>query len=265
MKTLTLAGVLLISAISAKAQPSVISGGIVNAASFAAGQPVAPGSLVAIFGSGLASGLLQSSTVPLSANLGGTSVSINGVPAPLLFVSTGQVNAQMPWDVFPPGVTSGTVNVVVTSPQGSSVPMPVTIAASGPGIFSIPAGAGYAVAVNNADGSVAAPQGTIPGIVTHPAKVGDALILYANGLGAVDSTPADGDASFDQIRNTLAVPIVLIGGAQAQVLFSGLTPQFPGVNQVNVVVPNTASGPAVPLQFQMGGITTTNQVVIAIQ
>ncbi|MBV8845965.1 MAG: hypothetical protein JO307_24410 [Bryobacterales bacterium] len=255
----------LLLAVSASAQPSIFTGGVVNAASFAAAQPVAPGSLIAIFGNSLADSLLSSDTVPWSANLGGASVSVNGAPIPLSFVSTGQINAQMPWNALPPGVTSGTVNVSVQNTHGASVSVPVNVGPAAPGIFSIPAGAGYAVAVNNRDGSVAAPPGAISGIVTHPAAVGDVLILYATGLGAVDNTPANGAASLDMVRNTLAVPTVLIGGNSAQVLFHGLSPQFPGVNQINLVVPQVSSGSSVPIQLQMGNITSTNQVVIAIQ
>jgi len=265
MRTTIIFLALLLAAISASAQPSIFTDGVVNAASFAAGQPVAPGSLIAIFGNALADALLSADTVPWSANLDGASVSINGVSVPLSFVSTGQINAQMPWDALPAGVTSGTVNVLVNNTHGSSVSVPVNVGPAAPGIFSIPAGAGYAVAVNNADGSVAAPFGMISGITTHPAAVGDVLILYATGLGPVDSPPANGAASLDMTRNTLAVPTVLIGGNAAQVLFHGLSPQFPGVNQMNLVVPQVASGASVPIQIQMNGITSTNQVVIAIK
>jgi len=95
--------------------PAVNVNGTVNAASFAPDQPVAAGSLVAIFGTQLATGLAAADTVPLSTTLGGTSVTINGIPAPLDFVTTGQINAQVPFNVFPDGVTtSGSVNVVVT-------------------------------------------------------------------------------------------------------------------------------------------------------
>lgn len=245
------------------AQPVVFDGGVLNGASFVKGQAVTPGSLVSIFGSSLAATLTPGDSIPLSATIDGTSVTFNGVSAGLYFVSAGQVNAQLPWDVLPPGVTSGTVNVVVMNQGVPSAPIAVQVAAVAPGIFSIPNGAGYAVAIN-ADGSLAAPMGAIPGINTHPANVGDALILYANGLGAVDSTPADGAASLDQLRHTVATPTVLVGGQQAQVLFSGLTPQFPGVNQINFIVPQVPPGNSIPLQLQMGGITSTDQVTIAV-
>jgi uncharacterized protein (TIGR03437 family) len=58
---------------------------------------------------------------------------------------------------------------------------------------------------------------------------------------------------------------VLIGDVPAKVLFSGLAPQFVGVYQLNVVVPQVSAGSAVPLQIQMGGITSTNATTIAIQ
>jgi uncharacterized protein (TIGR03437 family) len=57
----------------------------------------------------------------------------------------------------------------------------------------------------------------------------------------------------------------MVGGAGSNVLFSGLTSGFPGVYQVNFVIPQVASGPAVPLQIQMGGITTPNTTNIAVQ
>ena len=169
------------------------------------------------------------------------------------------MNAQLPWNL-----AAGVANVVVTNSNGSSAPVSLQVAAQGPGVFSIPSGAGFAVAIN-ADGSLAAPAGAIPGIATHPARVGDTLIVYANGLGAVSPAVANGAASLDTLRRTNATPAVLIGGRQAVLAFSGLTPQFPGINQINLVVPQVTSGASIPLQIQMGGITSTDQVVIAIQ
>jgi uncharacterized protein (TIGR03437 family) len=227
---------------------------------------------VAIFGTGLAASTLVGDTVPLSASLGATAVFFNGEQAPVYFVSAGQINAQLPWDLLA-GATSGTVNVTVQNGASTSIPMAVQLAALAPAIFSIPAGAGYAVAINQ-DGTIAAPPGAIPGLTTHPANPGDALILYANGLGPVGvpgpsglilSPPAVGAASLDATRFTLTTPTVLIGGTPVQPFFSGLTPQFVGINQINFFVPAVAPGSAIPIQLVEGGITSTDQVVIAIQ
>ena len=116
------------------------------------------------------------------------------------------------------------------------------------------------------NGSLAAPVGAIAGVACAPAVVGDFIQIYATGLGPVDIPLADGAISLDQIRRTLANPTVLVGGVPVTPSFSGLSPFFVGVNQVNVQIPaNAPRGNAIPLQIQVGGITTTNQVTIAIQ
>ena len=255
----------------ALAQPTVDSGGVLNNASYAKNQAVAPGSVVSIFGSGMAAAPLDFDTVPLSATIGSTTVFFNGEPAALYWVSGGQVNAQLPWDLLANGVTSGTVNVTVQNGAVTSAPVPVQLAALAPGIYSLPDGIGYAAAVNNADGSIAAPVGAIPGVNTHPAHVGDTLILYATGLGPVSidgqtsSPPPLGAPASDATRYTLTVPTLLIGGTQAQILYSGLMQELVGINQVTFVVPAVTPGSSIPIQLVEGGVTSTDQVVIAIQ
>src|SRR5205823_2495204 len=148
-------------------QPSVSPGGIVNAASFVAGQPVAPGSVVAIFGQQLALQLGQADTVPWSKSLGNVSVTFNGVTAPLQFVSPGQINAQVPWEAFPTG--AGSANIVVTNNGASSSPQAVVVNPIVPGIFQF---SGHALAVNVTDptsaryGTISAPSGSIAGLTT---------------------------------------------------------------------------------------------------
>jgi uncharacterized protein (TIGR03437 family) len=254
---------------AAWAQAPVISaGGVANGASFglAPNAAVTSGSLISVFGTNLASTTTAADSIPLSDNLGGVSVTIGGFPAPLNFVchlcvgGTGdQLNIQMPWEV-----QGSSAPVVVTNNGSSSAPASVAVAQFNPGIFSVNNGVGVAIAFF-LDGALAAPSGSIPGLTTRPAKAGDVLQILATGLGAVDSTPADGANSLDKLRNTVTQPTVLVGGTPAAVTFSGLSPQFVGVNQVNAQVPSgTATGNTVPLQFQIGGLTTTNQVTIAV-
>ena len=114
------------------------------------------------------------------------------------------------------------------------------------------------------DGTLAWPAGAVPGLTTHPAKIGDSVIVYATGLGAVANPPADGENSLDQLRPNLVTPQVMIGGVSAQVGFAGLSPQFVGVNQINVTVPNVAPGNSVPFQIVLGGITTSDSVTMAV-
>jgi uncharacterized protein (TIGR03437 family) len=250
--------------------PTVVSGGVVNGASFAKGQPVSPGGLVSIFGTGLVSQLATADTIPLSSSLHGVIVTFADLPAaPLLAVIPGvagqsddQINAQLPWEI---GSGTGVVNVMVTNGNGTSIPIAVNFAPSMPGIFTSAAGGQlYAIAVNSSDSSLAWPQ-SLASSGSHPAKAGDVLIIYATGLGAVDHAPVDGGIP-SQLANTLAKPTVLFGGVAGEVQFSGLAPQFVGVNQLNVQVPaGVKSGSAVPLQIQVDSFTSTNQAVVAIQ
>ena len=241
--------------------PTISQGGISNAANGI--SPVTPGSLVSIYGTNLAGGLAQADSIPLSTSLSSVSVSFNGIPAPLLFVSSGQVNAQVPWNVLSSG-TSGTASVVVTRNGQQSSAQTVQVGPFSPGIF---AAGNIAIAIN-ADGTLAAPAGAIPGVATRPAIVNDpgGLVILCTGLGAVNPPATTGAASLDALRYANTAPTVLVGGQPATVVFAGLSPQFVGVNQINVALPpGTPTGNAVPLQIQVGGITTTNTVTIAVQ
>jgi uncharacterized protein (TIGR03437 family) len=246
--------------------PAISAGGVVNAGSFDPGKPLAPGSLVAIFGNQLAPSLAQADTVPLSTSLANVSVSINGIAAPLDFVSAGQINAQIPYEVLAPG-TNGTVNVTVTNNGVPSAPEPIVVNQVAPGVFSVN---GHAIAIIATDpkdpryGTLAAPAGSIPGLTTSPAHANDVLIVYATGLGTVTPAVQSGHDSLDQLRTTTVTPTVLIGNAPSTVAFSGLTPQFPGVYQLNVGVPQVAAGNAVPLQVQVNGLTSPPTATIAI-
>ena len=245
--------ILLLAALAFAQAPVVSPGGVVNAASF--DPVVAPGALVSIFGANFAAMPAQAAIIPLPLSLGGASVRFNGVSAPLLYVSSGQINAQLPWEVS----SSGSVTVVVTTSAGSSAPQAVQIGAFSPGIFAVQ---GYAVAFQ-VDGSLAAPSGSIS-TTAHPARQSEDLQILATGLGPTNPPGVTGNDSLDAMRSTTATPIVLIGNISARVTFSGLSPQFVGVYQVNVVIPPDAPiGDAVPLQIQIGGRTSV-QTKIAV-
>ncbi|MBZ5723764.1 MAG: hypothetical protein LAP87_02100 [Acidobacteriia bacterium] len=239
--------------------PAVAAGGVLNAASNATGQPVAPGSLVSIYGSHLADALIQASSVPLLTKLGNTSVTFNGIAAPLCFVSSGQINAQVPWEV-----TGSTADMVVTNGGAPSAPVSVPLTTAGPGIFVT---GSQAIAYGNWDYVFAAAPGAIPGLITHPARIRDpaTLVILATGLGPVDLPVETGNsAPIDGIlRRTVTTPVVKVGGVQAQVVFSGMS-TYVGVYQINIVIqPGTPTGDAVPLTITMNGITS-NAPTIAV-
>ncbi len=264
-----LLAILVLSGAAFAQVPSVSAGGVLNGASYDGTMPVTPGSLISIFGSNLAAGTATADSIPLSTSLGNVSVTINGISAPLNGVfhesTFDQLNAQLPWNV-----PAGTAQVVVTNSQGvMSAPQNVLVGQFSPGIFTTNgAGTGQAIAINYPDYSYAAPAGSIPGASTRPAVVGDpnGIIIYATGLGAVNPAVANGAAaSASPVSYTNTAPVVLVGGVQAQVTFSGLAPGFVGLNQLNVVLPsNTPTGNAVSLQIQVGGLTSSSQVTMAV-
>jgi uncharacterized protein (TIGR03437 family) len=244
--------------------PAVPANGLVNGASFQVGAPVAAGSLVSIFGTDLSSSIASADTVPLSTNLGNATVTFQtpsaSFTAPLLYTQGSQINAQVPWELAPGAGTLDTVNVVVVNNGISSPPTPVTISSGAPGIFVV----GTLAVVTNLDGTLTWATGAVAGIDSHPAKAGDIVVVYATGLGAVDSPIADGANSLDKLRHTLVTPTVLIGGVSSQVQFSGLNPGFVGLNQINVVIPSVPPGNTIPIQIQMGTFTSPANATIAV-
>jgi uncharacterized protein (TIGR03437 family) len=249
----------------ALAQPTVPAGAVVNGASFVNGLPVAPGSLISIFGTGLAARPAAADTVPLSTTLGGVTVEFQtaagtNIKAPLLYVQSDQVNAIVPWDLLL-GEKAATVNVVVTNGSQSSAPVAVKAAEFSPAIFAI----GTLAAAQNTDGSLAQPDGSIPGRTTHPAKIGDTVVIYATGLGPVFPAVADGAKPPDgTLVNSLHKPGVLFKGHSAEISFSGLSPQFVGVYQLNVIVPDVVPGDKIPLQLVLGGVASPSAITIAV-
>ena len=231
----------------------VSSGGVVNAASYSA--PVAPGSIVAVFGSFPLASPIPVTAFPIPTNLGGLSLQFAGAPlAPLFYANSGQVNAQIPWELA--GQAQTTISTSVNSQ--TSVPQTLSLAAYAPGIFT----------VNG--------EGTGPGAIldsnyqlvsaANPTTAGAIVQIYCTGLGPVSNQPATGASSpLSPLASTPTWPTVTIGGAPATVQFSGLTPGDVGLYQVNAQVPAAApKGNVVPLAISIGG-ATSNTVTIAVQ
>ncbi|HYW42168.1 MAG TPA: hypothetical protein VE959_04885 [Bryobacteraceae bacterium] len=265
------------AAYSQTQSPAIAAGGVLNGASFdKTGQPIAPGSLVSIFGTNLSAATLSADSIPLSTSLSGVTVTFNGISAPLEDVvhqpgSFDQINAQVPWELLSaiPSGAGATVNaqVVVTLNGMTSAPATASIGNAAPGIFTFPGGIGQAVAYGNVDGAIAAPSGAGLPFPSHPAKIGDpaTLVILATGLGAVNNpVPTGGVPPAGVLSTTLITPTVLVGGVPAQVVFSGLSP-YVGVYQLNIVIAaGTPTGDAVSLQIQMNGVTSRNDVTIAV-
>ena len=207
---------------------------------------------------------MSAANLPLPTTLNGVSVQINGTSVPLIFVSPNQINFQFPWELI--NQTLVTITVTVSGTVGPA--LSVALNAAGPGIFVLnsPGPAQGIVQISNTT-IFAAPEGSITGVQTRPATRGvEFLTIYCTGLGDVNNRPANGAAaSATTLSTTKATPTVTIGGVSATVSFSGLTPGFVGLYQVNAQVPaNAPTGNAVPLIINLGGIAS-NTVTIAVQ
>jgi uncharacterized protein (TIGR03437 family) len=217
----------------------------VNGASFASGAAVAAGSLVSLFGTNIGPAASASaSSLPLPYTLGGYQVKIGGLLAPLLYVSSGQINCQIPFELA--GQTSA--QVIVSNATATSSPATVNLASAAPGIF---VGAGTQGAVLNQDYSANS--------AANPAARGSVVQIFATGQGAVSNTPSDGAAApSSPTANTPTNPVVAIGGLPAVVQFSGLAPAFVGLWQVNATVPTGVTpGAAVTLTISLNGLSNT--------
>ena len=215
-----------------------------------------------LFGEGLADEIIVVDTVPLPLELGGVSVELNGILAPLIFVSPNQINFQTPWELQ----ADTKATVVVRNNGDESLPAKVFIAPFNPGIFTTTqTGSGQAAVLIANTAILAAPEGSIPGAATRPVKVGGFISIFAAGLGAVDNRPPSGDASgASPLARTKTNPVITIGGVEAGLVFSGLAPGFVGLYQVNAeVAAGTPTGDAVELVLS-SGLAPSNAVTIAV-
>lgn len=223
------------------AQAPVVSS-VLNAASFvtppAIGHAVAPGSLASIFGQNLATSTVTGSA-PYGTSLGGTSVTVSGIPAPLLYVSPTQINFQVPSEIVLP-VEGGSyieAPLVVSTGSGLSGPFNIDVYWYGPGIFTLGGdGCGAAAILNvRPDGNVSLNS------PSNSAAPGDYLEIFGTGLGptatsAVDGMPSSGPdstAPTSVVFGSVPPPFLTYSG----VPYAGRAPGLVGVDQVNVQVP----------------------------
>ncbi len=245
----------------------------VSAATFLPGVSVAAGSLTSVFGVNLSAETAAASAIPLPTELGGSFVEIgvDEVRAPLVFVSPGQFNLQIP-PATPTGVQQLHVRMAETDEliAGGFA----GVAGVRPGLFTLSQnGVGFAVAVNQ-DGTFNSPE--------NPAPRGSVITLYGTGQGPTNPAVAAGEAPPSGVlANTTAIPkqtaieclqpnamCVVMANKIAETQFSGLAPNFVGLWQLNVKVPEGADflgGPLVEIKAVVNQVTTNDKVFISTQ
>ena len=237
--------------------PVLFDGGVVNNASFALSPaPVAPGSIAALFGANLNDGsnILFSSFGPdgkLVTTLGGASVTVEDLPAPLFYSTPGQLGIQIPYELS----TNAAAKVQVTVDGVKSAVITIPIDGLAPGLFTTTQDGKGAAAALHSDGKtlVSAAQ---------PAKPGEIITLFGTGLGLLSPALATGVPS--KGNTTTVAPAVMVDGAPAVVKFSGAAPGFVGLNQINIQVPAaTRAAPDIPVVLDIAG-KTSNTITIAV-
>lgn len=241
---------------AARPKPTIAS--VVNGAGFGAGA-VAPGSIATIFGEALAdySGSLRGLPVPEALKHASVTFDFpeNKLSAAgrLFFVSSGQINVQIPWELA--GLNFAVVKARIGDAYSETVQLDLADAA--PGIFDYPSGNLRFGIVTHADGSLATPA--------NPARSGAAAVIYMTGNGPLDAAQATGEAaSTTSLARTRQTPVVRIGGRQAKVAFSGLTPGFVGLYQVNATIPAGLPGGNLELTVAVNGIAG-NTVMLPVR
>lgn len=234
-------------------QPAIQTGGVVNAASGQLGSGVAPGSYISIFGAALADTTLIYSTTYLPLSLAQVSVGFDvpgrrvSYPGRIHFVSPGQINVQVPWELA--GEASADMKVSIG--DFSSATIRVALNDYSPAVFEYTdpgSGRLLTAALDQSFGLVTA---------ANAVRRGSVVQIYANGIGPVDNRPPSGDPAGAQPLSSCRVnPEVTIGGRTAPVLFCGLAPGFVGLYQINATVPADAPAGLQPLVLRVGGVTS---------
>ena len=241
--------------------PTVFPNTIFSASSFQGG-PIAPGDQVGIAGVNLGptDGVRAPAGANLPTGLGGTTVTFDGVAAPIYYSSDKLVVVQSPISLTPGTPTS----IVVTGASGASTPVSTQVVATKPGIWTYETlGRGQARATNP-DGSLNG-DGTVNG-TDKPVAAGSNIQILATGLGAVNPPIQPGVvAPSTPPSPTAATVTATVGGLPATVVSSTAYPGQVGFYQVTITIPSKMKSGAVPVVIDVGGASSQEGVTIQVK
>jgi uncharacterized protein (TIGR03437 family) len=235
------------------ASQAVLISAVLDAATETA-EPVSPGKIVAIYGAGLgpAAGVIATpANGYFGTQLAGTTVSVNGVAAPVYYTSSEQVNAIVPYEI------SGTTASITVAYQGAvSSVFSLPVAASSPGFFSYNAtDAGQAAAINVVDGTLNS--------AINPVKIGGYISFYATGEGQTTPAGVDGKLNGSVLPSPNLAVTATVGGLAATVQYKGgVYGVVAGLIQVNILIPaGVTPGGYVPVVLTVGNTSTVSGAV----
>jgi uncharacterized protein (TIGR03437 family) len=217
-----------------------------NAASLV--TEISPGSLVSLFGNGnvLATTTVPGFNAPLPTSANGTSVTINGILCPLLYVSPSQINLQAPMELQP-----GTATAIVSN-NGQVFSTTVQVLTAAPGIFTTDFYVNGGLAILQDSATFTALN------ASNPAVPGQNVTMYFTGIGPITNNPGTGNAAPPSpLSQSTSAGSVTVNGISVQPSFTGLTPGFAGLGQVNFQLPaNTPSGNNIPVVLAINGVSS---------
>lgn len=241
--------------------PSILPGGVVPVASPTG--TIQAGEWVSIYGNNLATGTANW-TGNFPTSLAGTSVTVDGKPGYLSYVSPAQIDLQAPGDP-----ATGTVAVVVTTEFGTATSN-VTLAQVAPSLFLLDT-KHVAGIILRSDGSgaygggtydIIGPTGSSLGYPTVAAKAGDSVALFGTGFGPTDPVVPVGQL-FSGGASTTNPVALHINNMTVTPSFAGLSGA--GVYQINLTIPTGLGTGDVPLQATVSGVETPSGAVISLQ
>jgi uncharacterized protein (TIGR03437 family) len=222
-------------------KPGPLVAAVIPAAALVTPRAIAPGTFISIYGTGLATATAQAADAAFPTVLGGTQVLVNGAAIALQYVSPTQINA-----VFPL-LVNGLVTVNVTTTAGQHT-VNVLVQSAVPAVFTTDGTA--AAALNAVTGTVVTPSA--------PLRGGDFVSLFVTGLGATA-------AGAGGLQYATLPPSVTVAGKACAVQFAGLSPQFPGVDQINCRIPvGLGTYAAAPVVVSSGG-RSSNIATLVLQ
>jgi len=254
-------------------QPAISSGGVIMPAAFGGAQVAAPGAFIEIYGDNLAGAVSRSWDVATDFTNGraptaleSVSVSVNGQPTYISYVSPTQLNVQIPPNVptgepLPVrithrGVVSNEVRLLVVDQAGALL---------APGAFKV-GDKQYVAAIRPGVGLVFISNGTIPGLPAAPAAKGETLVFYGTGFGLVTGTTKSLGGDIAEGTSRVVAPVQFkFGGVPAQVSYAGLTPGLVGLYQFNVVVPADAPSGDVELEVTQAGKAIAQKLYLSVR
>jgi uncharacterized protein (TIGR03437 family) len=239
------------------AAPTISAGGVVQASAFGQSKSFAAGSWLEIYGANFATNTREWGGCDFKGSIAPTvldnvSVSINGFPAAVRFISSGQVNVQAPADS-----QTGPVLVSLTNCTQTSTPVSVTKADLVPGLLATTVNAKQYLEAFTLTGSVT-------GNPNAPAKSGDIIVVYGIGFG--DTTPEVTPGTIAGALNSLVNPLTVLFGTApaAKTIYDGLGPGFVGLYQFDLTVPQLSDGDY-PMSFQVGSVKAAQTLFFTVK